>query len=245
MKADPRDSVQFLMSMGLPFNAAVAAVGHGIQESGLNPTASHDGGTGFGMFGWRDTAPGVGRWTNLRNFAASQHADVNDPHTQLSFLASELNGPEAGVGKRLFAAQTPEQAAQVFMDYERPQGWTAANPTAGDGWANRRANTLSVAGMFGGDQGQVQPTAVVSAPQAPAQAPGNLPTFAQPGTPQPSFQAPQRQSSLAGMFAPQNPVASGLQALAQFPEEQRQKQAADSARKARLASLFVDPYGGA
>ncbi|WP_421696942.1 phage tail tip lysozyme [Ancylobacter sp.] len=152
-----------LVEMGWSPVAAAGIVGNLRQESGLNPTASHDNGTGYGIAGWRDPQPGQGRWTNLRNFAQEQGAPVDSLDTQLKFLDYELRGPEKSVGARLKAATDPRRAAATFIDYERPAGWKRGDPSGAHGYDNRTSAAAQLFDRFG--------AAPVAA--APARAPLN------------------------------------------------------------------------
>ena len=115
-------AMEFFQSKGLSPADSAALVWNFQQESGrdLNPTLSHDNGTGFGIAGFRDPQPGQGRWTNLRNFAAGRGMDPGALDTQLEFSWSELNGPERATLQRIQAAQTPEQKASAAIGYFRP-----------------------------------------------------------------------------------------------------------------------------
>jgi hypothetical protein len=70
----------------------------------------------------------------LRNYGGDNWQDFQ---TQLGFVPHELSGPESAAGRALNSAQNVEQATQAMIGYERPQGWTAANPTAGHNYAGR------------------------------------------------------------------------------------------------------------
>lgn len=121
-------AMEFFQSKGLSPEDSAALVWNFQQESGrnLNPTLSHDGGTGFGIAGFRDPTPGHGRWTNLQNFAAGQGLDPGSLDTQLAFSWNELNGPERAVLQRMQAAQTPQDKAAAAIGYFRPRADYAA-----------------------------------------------------------------------------------------------------------------------
>jgi len=141
--ANAQAAMQFFQSRGYTPAQAAGIVGNLVQESGpLNPTLSHDGGTGVGIAGWR-----LERRTALRQFAAARGKTETDFQTQLEFLDQELNTTEAGAGARLKAAKTAAEAAEAFIHFERPAGYTAANPRAGHGFANRVRNAEMLAGQ--------------------------------------------------------------------------------------------------
>jgi len=140
----------YLKSLGYTDVGAAGIVGHLDWESGLDTRKEHDGGTGIGIAGWRDPKPGRGRKTDLMNFAKERGIDPFAMKTQLDFLDHELKTRETGIYSRLMNARDPESAALAFMSFERPAGWTPQNPTAGDGWENRRVNALNFYRQFSG-----------------------------------------------------------------------------------------------
>jgi hypothetical protein len=125
---------------------AAAIVGNLQQESGmgLNSGALNkdDGGPG-------NHSMGIGQWNRdrlsaLQNFAGKQGKSWNDFDTQLAFVQHELNGPESSAAARLKAAGDIKSATAAFIGYERPQGWSLQNPTAGHGFGNRLNNAVAL-----------------------------------------------------------------------------------------------------
>lgn len=166
--------VQYLMQKhGLSPQAAAGVVGNLIQESSLDPTKVHDNGTGYGLAGWR-----LERRDALQKFAQDQGKQVSDPYMQLDFLANELKSGDMGA-QRAYAllqqAKTPEEAAAAMMHFERPQGYTPANPTAGHGYQNR-ANYAR--GLMPGDVQVAQ-----GSTESPTPVPSALPAFEGVGMP--------------------------------------------------------------
>lgn len=148
------------------FNPMLAAtvVGNFQQESGLNPTAVHDNGTGFGLGGWR-----LDRRAALQNYAKLRGGDVNDPKLQADFFADELKTrPE---WQAFSQAQDPQAAATALMTYFRPAGWTPDNPTAGHGFQNRLQYAQALTGTPQVAQGDGSGSPVQLAQYAPPQAP--------------------------------------------------------------------------
>lgn len=131
-------AMAFFQSKGMAPADAAALVWNFQQESGknLNPTLSHDGGTGFGIAGFRDPTPGQGRWTNLRNFAAENKLDPNSLDAQLQFAWNELQGPENATFQKIQAARTPEEKAAAAIGYFRPRADYAAARAARAGEVN-------------------------------------------------------------------------------------------------------------
>lgn len=179
-----------LKSRGWSDLAVDALVGGFIQESGgsgdLNPTATHDGNTGYGIAGYRDPEPGKGRRSNLFAFAEANGMDAADPVTQALFADHELGGSgapgiermkgpgfgsETRPGSMLRDAKDLREAARGAISFERPQGFSWDNPEAGHGWDNRiqHASTLS---------GLPIPQGTIAAAAGPSSLPANAPTIA-------------------------------------------------------------------
>lgn len=149
---DPQaTALAYFIDKGYTPQQAAGIVGNLVQESGssLNTRAVHDGGTGFGIAGFRDPTPGRGRKTNLLNFAKSSGADPSDLFTQLDFVHRELQGPEGTANRNLQRASDPASAATAFVGYERPQGWSAENPMGAHGITNRIGNAQALAPLAG------------------------------------------------------------------------------------------------
>jgi hypothetical protein len=137
-----RSAMEFFVSRGWTRAQAAGIVGNLLQESAtLNPAQIHDQGTGIGIAGWR-----LERREALRQFAAARGKPETDFQTQLEFIEHELRTTEAGVAEKLRRSSSAAEAAAAFIDYERPAGWTAANPQAGHGFANRVRNARALAG---------------------------------------------------------------------------------------------------
>lgn len=131
----------WLVKKGYTPHAAAAMAGHGVQESGLNPTARGDNGTAFGAFQWRGD-----RLAGLYSFARAAGQDPNSLDTQLGYLDRELNTTERRAGDALRASTDVRGATRAGMMFERPAGYTPGNPEAGHGWANRFGEASRLAG---------------------------------------------------------------------------------------------------
>lgn len=210
-------ATKYYVDKGLAPYQAAGLVGNLIQESSLN-TGARNPGDG------RDGSDSIGimqangdRARNLRAFAQGTGRDVGDLTAQLDFTLHEMGlgnpewqklpgyGSEARAGNLLKNAKDVTQATAAGISYERPQGWSAANPTAGHGWANRYGHAQRLAsGSWGQNAGAApapaapvpvrvasadpsfMPAAAVQQPQAavaaaPAQAPA--PDFLTAGLP--------------------------------------------------------------
>lgn len=125
-----KEAMAFFISKGWTQVQAAGIVGNLVNESKLNPTATakNDAGPGkdsIGIAQWN-----TGRLDNLRNYANDKGTPYTDFQTQLEFVHIELNGAEKGVGKKLKAATTVEEATIAMTKYERFKGYEqgAASP---------------------------------------------------------------------------------------------------------------------
>lgn len=132
--------LKYFQEKGLGPAQAAAIVGNFQQESGFNPAATHDSGTGYGLGGWR-----LDRRDALNRYASLRGGNVADPRLQADFFMDEIRSrPEFG---QFSQAKTPEEASAALMHYFRPAGYTPDNPTAGHGFANRVGFARGYAGQ--------------------------------------------------------------------------------------------------
>lgn len=131
------------VKLGYTPEQAAGIVGNLVQESGVRPSgAVGDGGTAFGVAQWRGE-----RLNRLKRYAAANGKNWEDLGTQLDFVDVELKNHETGAYEALKNAKTIEEATAAFIGYERPRGWTTANPQGGHGWSNRLAAAQRTAGV--------------------------------------------------------------------------------------------------
>jgi hypothetical protein len=133
----------FFAGKGLAPHQIAGVMGNIQRESGFDPFAVGDGGTSFGLFQHH-----AGRGRGLLSTVGGQAGLGNVP-AQLEYVWQELLGPESAVLKRLLSATNVQDAAEAFVGFERPQGWTAANPRGADGWATRLSAAESALAKFG------------------------------------------------------------------------------------------------
>lgn len=158
-------AMQWLLKKGYQPHQAAAMVGHGMQESGLRTDVVGDNGTAKGAFQWRGD-----RLEGLYRYAKATGQDANSLDTQLGYMDHELNTTEKAAGDALRASTDVRGATRAGMMFERPAGYTAANPEAGHGWANRFGEASRLAGM---------PVDATAAP-APVPTTGLSPAMLQP-----------------------------------------------------------------
>jgi tail lysozyme len=196
-----QSAFNFFVSQGLQPQQAAGIVGNlqGESGQGLNPNAVNPGDGTDGS-----DSIGIGQWNGdrakaLKDYAASQGQPWNDLTTQLQFLHAELKGPESAAYNSLLAAQTPEQAGQAMLAYERPKDWN--KPGAHPERAQYAARAYAAYG--GGNAPPGTPAAPVApTPQAP-------PIFAQ-AQPQTAPQAPEAPAQVQAYQAPEIPAAQPM-----------------------------------
>lgn len=128
----------FFKSKGLSDYGAAAMIGQAQAESGFNPKAIGDSGAAFGLF-QHHAARGGGQ--------ALLNSGVQG---QLEHAWKELQTSERGVLSKLQSANSSREAARAAIGFERPQGWSAANPEGGHNFTGRLAATEQALSRFGG-----------------------------------------------------------------------------------------------
>lgn len=117
MAVTPEYIVSGLVKRGVPRLAAVALAGNASVESGFKADVNEyeplvEGSRGgFGL--WQHTGP---RRRQLEAFARSQDRPVDDPDTQMDFVAWELANTEKSAAASIYRAQTPEEAARAVSE---------------------------------------------------------------------------------------------------------------------------------
>ncbi|MGY9049629.1 MAG: phage tail tip lysozyme, partial [Rhodobacterales bacterium] len=113
---------QFFASKGLKPHQIAGIMGNVTAESGFNPAAIGDGGTSFGLFQHH-----AGRGQGLLDALGGQ-GKLGNVSGQLDYVWKELQTSEKGVLQKLMASNDVREATGAFASFERPQGWSAANP---------------------------------------------------------------------------------------------------------------------
>lgn len=133
---------------------AAGIIGNLMQESGMRTGARNagdgsDGSDSIGVAQWNGR-----RARNLHAFADKQGKAVGDLDVQLDFLMHELNGEgdygggsERAAYDQLAKADNYTAATKAMIGYERPQGYSADNPTGGHGWKNRHKYAGQIMGL--------------------------------------------------------------------------------------------------
>lgn len=189
-----QSAFDYFVNHGLEPHQAAGIVGNlqGESGQGLNPSAINKGDGSDGS-----DSIGIAQWNGpraqaLKDYAASRGSPWSDLNTQLEFLHQELKGPENAAYSRLTAAQTPEEAGQAMLAYERPKDWN--KPGAHPERAQYAAKAFA---SYGGQPAPAAGAPLNLLPQAP-------PIFAQQPQGQPQAQQPE-QSMFAQMDQMQAP----------------------------------------
>lgn len=105
----PGEMMAFATAIGASPNEAALLTSAAGAESSYNPTATHDGGIGYGLFGHNGS-----RLAAMRG----QYGDAPSWQDQVRFALAELRSrPE---GKTIDSLTTPEDLTEAQMQFERP-----------------------------------------------------------------------------------------------------------------------------
>lgn len=112
---------QYLVANGLDPKVAFGIIGNYGIESSYDPAAIGDNGTSGGLAQWHNE-----RWEQLKEFAADRGTHWTDRKTQLDFTKWDLQTNYPEVLAAMMAAETVEEAAEIFArGYEIPAEATA------------------------------------------------------------------------------------------------------------------------
>lgn len=104
---------------------AVAAMAGQVQaESGFNPKAVHDKGTGYGIYGARDPSPGRGRRTDMFKWLEANGYDKDSPEGQARYMVHEAFTKYPKTRDALVGANKDnigEVTGVLVNDFERPR----------------------------------------------------------------------------------------------------------------------------
>lgn len=156
------EAMTILRSKGWTKEQAAGIVGNLMSEGGpglrtdaRNPGDGRDGSDSIGVAQWN-----ADRAKALKAFAASKGTDWRDRRTQIEFIQHELDTTETFARDKLKGAKTVEEAAEAFLHFERPAGYTRDNPRGPGGRRERDARARLVYGEFEADGPGPQPPPV-------------------------------------------------------------------------------------
>ncbi|KQT60363.1 MULTISPECIES: phage tail tip lysozyme [unclassified Aureimonas] len=120
----------YFTAKGLAPHQVAGILGNVSAESAFNPTAVGDAGQAFGLFQHND------RKNNL--FASiGGKQNLGNVQSQLDFAWKELQTTENPAFRRLLASKDVRGATAAFAGFERPQGFSLANPEGAHNFGGR------------------------------------------------------------------------------------------------------------
>ena len=122
----------FFAQKGLAPHQIAGIMGNIHAESAFNPLAVGDSGNAFGLFQWNDR-----RHSLFNSIGGKQN--LGDVQKQLDFAWKELQTTESRAFQNLLAAKDVRGATAAFGGFERPQGFSWANPEGMHNWTGRLA----------------------------------------------------------------------------------------------------------
>ncbi|MER8959299.1 phage tail tip lysozyme [Mesorhizobium sp. M0701] len=138
-----QQSWNFFKGKGLADHQVAAILGHENAESAFRPTAVGDQGNAFGLFQWNDRGPAM-----LNSIGGK--GNLGDVQGQLDFAWKELQTNESGTLAKLRASPDLRSATAAFGGFERPQGWSAANPEGMHNFSGRLSGAEAALAKFSG-----------------------------------------------------------------------------------------------
>lgn len=137
----------FFAAKGLKPHQIAAIMGNANAESGFDPYAKGDAINGqytsFGLFQHHK-----GRADGLLASTGGL-GGLGNVEAQLEYVWKELLTSETGVLSKLIASTDVQSATAAFVGYERPQGWSAANPMGAHNWEGRLGAAEAALAKFG------------------------------------------------------------------------------------------------
>lgn len=118
-------------AQGMQPHQIAAVMGNIKAESNFNPAAVGDGGNAFGLAQWNDRGPAMKAYVGP-NYAT-------DTQGQLNFMSHEFATSENPAYQRLMASTNVTEANNAMLGFERPSGFSLANPTGAHQYTNRLA----------------------------------------------------------------------------------------------------------
>jgi hypothetical protein len=139
-----KEAFDFFRQKGWSPEQAAGIVGHGMAESGLDPSRPQNGGNGLGLFQWDDRREAMTSWVRAK------YGSENNFRGQLEFAQHELETSESFAAKKLREATTVQDATKAFMHFERPRGYSREAPEDGHNFSGRLQNAAKVYNTLSG-----------------------------------------------------------------------------------------------
>lgn len=135
---------RYFLGKGLQPHQVAGIVGNVSAESAFNPFAIGDGGNAFGLFQHND------RRHRLFDFIGGRQ-NLGNVRGQLDFAWHELQTTEGRAFRNLLSSRNVREATAAFGGFERPSGFSFANPEAMHNWTGRLQAAEEALNVFGGD----------------------------------------------------------------------------------------------
>ena len=135
-------SWNFFKSKGLADHQVAGILGNIKAESAFNPGAIGDAGKAFGLFQHHGARGG------------GQGLLSSGVTGQLNHAWNELQSSESGALSRLMASKDVRGATAAFAGFERPAGWSLANPESAHNFTGRLSGAEQALKQFGGTAGK-------------------------------------------------------------------------------------------
>lgn len=132
----------FFAGKGLAPHQIAGIMGNVNAESAFNPMAVGDGGNAFGLFQHND------RSSSLFNFLGGK-ANLGNVNGQLNFAWKELQSSESRAFSALMASKDVKGATAAFAGFERPSGFSWANPESAHNFVGRLRGAEDALAKFG------------------------------------------------------------------------------------------------
>lgn len=120
----------YFADKGLKPHQVAGILGNVSAESAFNPKAIGDAGEAFGLFQHNDRKAGLFN-------AIGGRGNLGDVKGQLDFVWKELQTTESASLKRLLASTDVRGATAAFAGFERPRGYSVANPEGAHNFSGR------------------------------------------------------------------------------------------------------------
>lgn len=137
----------FFANKGLQPHQVAGILGNISAESAFNPKAVGDAGKALGLFQWNDRAPRM-------LSAIGGRGNLGDVNAQLEHAWSELQGPENRAFQALMKSTDVRGATAAFAGFERPRGFSWANPEGSDNFSGRLDAANDALSKFGNTTNQ-------------------------------------------------------------------------------------------
>ncbi len=132
----------FFAGKGLQPHQIAGILGNVSAESAFNPLAVGDGGNALGLFQWNDRAPAMLN-------AIGGRGNLGDVGAQLNFAWKELQSTEGTALQKLMASTDVRGATSAFAGFERPKGFSWAEPEGAHNFLGRLSGAQDALSKFG------------------------------------------------------------------------------------------------